>query len=265
MASLFDVVTRCLERKANALVIIVLSLQFTLSMQTRVSCEHNINERQTTMACPKRSNDRGSGNGNACPSRQTKKRKLSVNDPVSFVFHEFNVSDYDTNEIIKETHHRFIEPTPKMIEAYSETSRAVRDLDLTKLKELHKAGVPMLCSNRFGDNLVSIAARRGATNIVKFLVDEAKTTLFIRDDTQRTVLHDALWTPEPNFDVVETLLKVAPELCLLKDKRGATPFDYIRPDHTEQWMEWLDKNRSLLQPKSNTKAKQPNSKNPAAA
>ena len=213
------------------------------------------------------SNDHSAaGNDDGCPSRRptTKKRKICVvEDPVSFVFHEFNANDCDTNEIVEETNHRFIEPTPKMIEAYPETSRAVRDLDLTKLKELHKAGVPMLCCNKFGDSLVSIAARRGATNIVKFLVDEVKTTVFLRDDTQRTVLHDALWTAEPNFDVVETLLKVAPELCLLKDKRGATPFDYIRPDHTKQWMDWLDKHRSLLQPKNTTAKK--NSKNPAAA
>lgn len=188
-------------------------------------------------------------------------------NPVSFVFREFKLQDYDTNDIIQKCDKEFIQPTPTMLEAYPETSRVVRDLDLDKLKELHKSGVPMLCSNRFGDNLVSIAARRGATNIVKFLVDEAKTSLYVRDDIDRTPLHDALWTAEPNFDLVKTLLQAAPELCLLRDKRGATPFDYIRPQHATVWMDFLYEHRSLLRPKNakmSTAAKK-NSKNPAAA
>ena len=90
-----------------------------------------------------------------------------------------------------------------MIDAYTmEVSMAARKNDIKTLRELHAC-------NKFGDSLLNIACRRSNTKIVKFLLEEAKVSVFLRDDTGRTPLHDACWTATPNFEIVDLLLNVA--------------------------------------------------------
>lgn len=143
---------------------------------------------------------------------------------------------------------KFITPTKEMIEAYTmEVSKAARENDLDKLRGFHAAGVRLDCCNKFGDSLVNIACRRSHTRIVKFLLEEADVPIHFVDDLQRTPLHDACWTSEPNMEIVETLLKIAPEHALVKDKRGHTPFDYARSNHWGVWTKFLSERRSLFE------------------
>lgn len=147
---------------------------------------------------------------------------------------------------------KFISPTKEQIEGYTlELSKAARENDLDKLRELHAAGVALDCCNKFGDSLVNIACRRSHTRIVKFLLEEAKVPVHFADDFGRTPLHDACWTAEPNTEMVEILLKIAPEHALIPDKRGHTPFDYARSTHWNVWLRFLLENRNLLQARSN--------------
>ena len=99
--------------------------------------------------------------------------------PVDFVFNTFRKNNIDTARIIADSNKKFSEPTPEMINAYNlETTKAGRENDLIKLKNLHKSGVHLHCCNKFGDSLVHLACRRGLTNTVKFLVEEAKVSVY---------------------------------------------------------------------------------------
>jgi len=108
---------------------------------------------------------------------------------------------------------------------------------------------PFRCSNRFGESLMHLACRRGRTEMVRFMVEElpgGSQMLSITDDCNKTPLHDACWTPSPNFELVELILEHAPEQLLMKDIRGNTPFDYVRKDDYSLWLRFLWDRRSNL-------------------
>lgn len=109
------------------------------------------------------------------------------------------------------------------------------------------------CSNRFGESLMHLACRRGRTDMVRFLVEELPGSspsqmLSIKDDCLKTPLHDACWTPSPNFELVEFILQHAPEQVVMQDIRGNTPFDYVRKEDYHVWLRFLWERRSLLGP-----------------
>ena len=181
-----------------------------------------------------------------------KKRKLCLEgnslNPKDFVETAFQANGIKNVEAIPDiARNRYLSPKPELVNAYTmETSTAVRTNDVQKLKELHTSGALLDCCNRFGDSLLHIACRRGNTETVKFLVNVANVSVRFVDDLQRTPLHDACWTSEPNFEIVETLLRAAPEHVLCPDKRGHTPFDYARKEHWEQWIKFLDERRDFF-------------------
>lgn len=148
----------------------------------------------------------------------------------------------------------FIKPTEEMIEAYKvETLTAARSENIEALRKLHIAGASLNCCNRFGESLIHLACRRGNLEMVKFLVKEAGVTLLLRDDYGRTVLHDAFWTPEPKFDLVEFLIEEMPEFLCVKDVRGHFPLNYVRKEHQEQWYSFLQERKALLRSKLSTR------------
>jgi ankyrin repeat protein len=144
----------------------------------------------------------------------------------------------------------FLKPTDEMIAAYTtDLIKVFRENDIEKCRELHRAGQSFQCCNRFGESLMHMACRRGWTDLVKFLVVEAGCSLMVQDDYGRTPFHDACWTPEPNFALVEFLMEQVPELLCVTDVRGHTPFSYVRKAHWNVWRQFLGGRRSLLRPK----------------
>jgi Ankyrin repeats (3 copies) len=141
----------------------------------------------------------------------------------------------------------FVQPTEEHIAAYlTDTVRAVQAGNVQELRKLQKSGVSLDCCNRFGESVISAACRRGNSDVVRFLVLEAKVSLLLRDDFGRTVLHDAFWTPEPNVELVEFLLRIVPDLLCVKDQRGHAPLDYVRSEHWERWIEFMEERRGLF-------------------
>jgi hypothetical protein len=144
----------------------------------------------------------------------------------------------------------FPKPTKEMIAAYQvDLIKVFRENDVEKCRELHNAGQSFQCCNRFGESLIHMACRRGWTDLVKFLVLEAGCSLIIQDDYGRTPFHDACWTPEPNFILVEFLMEQVPELLCVTDVRGHTPFSYVRKAHWTVWRQFLEGRVALLRPK----------------
>jgi hypothetical protein len=135
----------------------------------------------------------------------------------------------------------FSDPTADEIESYqSDIIQAVRSQDIPRLRFLKEQGRPLKCSNQFGESLLHLACRRGFLDVVTYLVDEAGVPLQVRDDYGRTPLHDALWSAEPNVELVGILVSRCPDLLYIKDRRGNTPLSFVRRQHWNTWNKFLD-------------------------
>lgn len=167
--------------------------------------------------------------------------------PSEYVTALFQEAGFSKEEIMRRARLGHVRPTQTMIEAYTmEVSSAVRTGDLNTLRKLHKSGANLDCCNRFGDSLVHIACRLGHTPIVKFLINEVKASANVVDDLDRTALHDACWSSSLDFEIIEIMVRAAPENLLWPDKRGHTAFDYARQSDWTKWMTFLTKNTMLL-------------------
>jgi ankyrin repeat protein len=130
----------------------------------------------------------------------------------------------------------------------AEVLNAVRNQNVAQLREIHESGRPLNCSNSFGESLIHMACRRGFLDVVSFLIHEAKVPVQVRDDYGRTILHDAAWTCEPNFQLVELILTECPDLLYMRDRRGDVPLSYARKSHRFAWNTFLTKYVRLLVP-----------------
>ena len=144
----------------------------------------------------------------------------------------------------------FFEDTKQSeIDAYDfDVLKAIRELDLEQLRHFHRQGRPLKCSNRFGESLLHMACRKGLVPVVQFLVHDAGVPLRVVDDMGRSPLHDAFWTTEPNFELIDLIIKECPDLLLISDKRGHTPLSYARQHHWNIWIKYLDDRSTLLKP-----------------
>jgi hypothetical protein len=170
--------------------------------------------------------------------------------PIDYIKCAFKANGVVNLDAIKIADTEFVLPTKEEIAAYRpELLNCVRQNDLVKLRALHKEGKVINCSNKFGESLLHLACRRSYTEIVEFLIKEAKVNVNIRDDYRRTPLHDACWTIEPNFALVDMLIKLYPEHMVMEDVRGFTPFDYVRHEHKGKWLHFLWQRRSIMRPR----------------
>ena len=186
-------------------------------------------------------------------SNPAKRRMIAKNlviKPSDYVKSAFKANGFDIDAVKSAAMKKFKEPTEEMLASYtSDLLTTVRKNNLEKLKEFHAEKRLVNSSNKFGESLLHLSCRRSFTEMTKFLLYEVGCDLNIRDDYFRTPLHDACWTPDPNFELVELLIREAPEHLLLEDVRGFTPFDYVRNDHWKQWLRFLWERRDQLRPK----------------
>lgn len=175
---------------------------------------------------------------------------VAAETPDRFVAQVFHKNGLDMEECQSKMQDEFVEPTDEMISAYTITIlKAARASDVEQLRNLLHSGSSLNCCNRFGESLIHLACRRGNLAMLKFLVEEAQVTLMVRDDFGRTCFHDAFWTPEPQFEVVEFLLEYVPDLLCVKDVRGHAPLDYIRHEHQPIWMDFFRLHEKKIRPK----------------
>ena len=140
----------------------------------------------------------------------------------------------------------FRNPNDKDYSSYQEdVVKALRARDIETLHQMLKEGRSLQCCNRFGESLFHMACRRSYDDVVQFLINEGVSPK-IKDDLDRTPMHDAFWTAKPNFKLVKTLIMNEPLLLFLSDKRGHTPLDYARKNDWHRWVEFLSSNVDLL-------------------
>jgi hypothetical protein len=172
--------------------------------------------------------------------------------PDAYARAAFRANGYGNVEALQaEAISKFQKPTPVMIASHrTDVVAAVRRNDLDTIRRMHRDGdLVVNACNKFGESILHIACHRGHTSMVKYMLDEMNIQVqTIRDDYHRTALHDACWTTEPAFEVVDMLLAAAPEHILLKDERGFTPFDYVRRQDHGKWLRFLWERKHKLRP-----------------
>lgn len=114
----------------------------------------------------------------------------------------------------------------------------VRRGDPEELKRMVSSGLSPNGCNQHGESLVHMACRRGESECLNVLM-ECGATLQIADDYGRTPLHDACWSTEPNFEIVETILKEDIRLFNVLDGRNQAPLTYVRRDLWKPWKKFL--------------------------
>ena len=171
----------------------------------------------------------------------------NIDSPVDFLKALFSVNDR-CRESIQHRHFTFTKPTEAETDAYDlEVVRAIREGNLHKLRGMLKEGKEFDACNKFGESLIHMACRRGDVKVVRFLIEEAKVKVDRLDDFARTILHDALWTPKPNLELMKLLLtKVPPSMLLASDARGHTPFHYARQEHWAAWTAFLREHAATI-------------------
>jgi ankyrin repeat protein len=169
--------------------------------------------------------------------------------PVSFLKKLFSKSPGGMSALQRRAKCVFSKPSPEAIESYSVRAvRAIRERNVPMLRSMMEEGVSMDACNRFGESLIHMACRRGDVSVVLFLIMEGRVNVNVRDDYGRTPMHDACWTPQPNFDVMHVLLEHVPvELLICEDVRGHSPFHYSRLEHGEAWLNFLRERETKIE------------------
>ncbi|KAL3913344.1 MAG: hypothetical protein SGILL_006529 [Bacillariaceae sp.] len=125
---------------------------------------------------------------------------------------------------------------------------AARQGDLRTLKAHVRSGKNALCCNRHNENIVHTVCRKGHFELLEYALGEGGASVRICCDQQRTPLHDAAWTHQPNFRMIELILSQCPDLLYIEDNRGHTPLDYVAVQQWDEWCEFLTKNQGILVP-----------------
>jgi ankyrin repeat protein len=205
--------------------------------------------RQESGTTSHRRNSTSAGSSTSTTTTDVHNRKMfdvqciNGEHPVNYLKSLFTMVTACTNQ------NRLEKPKVEDIDAYDmEVVRAVRAGDVNKLKTLAESGKTLNACNRFGESILHMACRRGDIKIVRYLVEEANVRTDSTDDYGRLPLHDALWTSQPNIDVLDILIRhCPPNLLLAEDIRGHTPFDYARSEHLPKWTSFLQERRQLLE------------------
>jgi ankyrin repeat protein len=148
--------------------------------------------------------------------------------------------------------HQFPQPItvdPNNYEPWDmESFQAISRNDVSKLRELLEDGKCFDACNLNGETLLHLACRRCDLKTVKFMLEEACVQRDVCDDMGRNILHDVCWRPAPNLEIMATLIStLSPYTLIAKDRRGHTPFDYVRREHWGVWLSFLQENQCLIE------------------
>ena len=112
---------------------------------------------------------------------------------------------------------------------------AIRHSNDALIQKMLLAGISPNPCNTFGESVIHMVCRRGDYKLLKVFKDHG-CSLQVSDDFGRTPLHDACWTADPHFDIVEMILDVDVRLIHLVDCRQSSPLSYVKRSN---WGEWI--------------------------
>jgi len=130
-----------------------------------------------------------------------------------------------------------------------ELLKALRGDDLEKLRSLmndKEKRYDIHARNKFGENLVHMACRMALSlNVLRFLVEDAKVNMNVRDRFGRTPLHNACMSINPNFDNIAYIFNYAPKLTVFEDDKSKIPFELIPQRCFSRWTRFLSEKSHL--------------------
>lgn len=142
----------------------------------------------------------------------------------------------------------YSKPTALQIASYSVyLNDVIRHKTADEVKEIVGSGLSPNACNQFGESLVHNVCRRGEYEKLKVLVDLG-CQIQVADDYGRTPMHDACWSPNPCFEVIELLLEKDVRLFQMTDARDSTPLKYIHRDLWAKWINFLEVNKDRYWP-----------------
>lgn len=142
----------------------------------------------------------------------------------------------------------FVEVTPAQKQYYdNDVVKAINNRDIAALRAWHRQGRPLHTANPFGETLLHMACRRGFFDVVRFLVDEAEVSIWVRDEQGSTPLHlacratttttsETLYTA---FALVNFLINKDNDMLFCADMRGHAPLEHAPKDQWEDWIKFL--------------------------
>jgi Ankyrin repeats (3 copies) len=140
-------------------------------------------------------------------------------------------------------------PTPLQLASYGVyVIELVRNADVDGMQEVMDLGLSPNACNTHGESILHNICRRGDVQMLDVLL-QAGCEIQVSDDNGRTPLHDACWSAEPNFALVEKILERDIRLLYMADNRGHLPLSYIRQDHWSEWLQFLESKKNLFWPR----------------
>lgn len=143
-------------------------------------------------------------------------------------------------------------PSPLQLASFgTELVKAIHNSDVDKLDELLGTGISPNPCNQFRDSIVDLVCKRGNAPIFGCLVMHG-CDLRVCDGFGRTPLHHSCWASDFSTEIAEIILRTDRQQLLMEDKRGQTPLEYVRPDQSQDWIDFLEDHADLLFPKGGT-------------
>jgi hypothetical protein len=141
-------------------------------------------------------------------------------------------------------------PSPFQLASYGVYMiNLVRDGDVQGLQEALDLGLSPNACNAYGESIVHNVCRRSDDQMLDVLL-RAGCEIQISDDNGRTPMHDACWTAQPNFLIVEKLLDRDIQLLFMSDNHGFLPLSYTRKDHWSEWLQFLQSKKDTYWPRT---------------
>jgi ankyrin repeat protein len=120
----------------------------------------------------------------------------------------------------------------------------VKQDDADTLRQLFATDfIPSNPTNMYGESMASLACRFGSVQVLHLFLKELGVKVSVADSSGRTCLHEACWSAQVNWNIVQLLLDHDVHLLLVSDSHGKLPFDYCNTheDITTGWIQFLDR------------------------
>ena len=127
-----------------------------------------------------------------------------------------------------------------------EIDYAVKSKSVKKLRRLWQRGVNMNATNDQGETLVHLVCRQGCSDMLMFLMSEAKVSVRVRDDIGKNPLHEVCWRPIFDPGLAMMLMSDSPELLWAPDARGFLALDYVPKRALFDYYEFMELKGQML-------------------
>lgn len=184
----------------------------------------------------------------AASPRPSLKKSVQVSSPISVtasMTHHVSPQSYCTSLLktrgYSTTSYRALEtsyynkPTEFQLLSYGlALIEAIKTGNANLLSKLLAVGLSPNACNAHGESIVHMVCRSGNKDCLQVLLDYGGSVQ-VADDYGRTPMHEACFSREPRFELVDLILEQDRRLFYIEDSKGALPLSYL---HAEQWTAW---------------------------